>query len=145
MWHSLVGRELTYLLEKLISENIMRLVAHYSKQTESYKKLLKFWFFKTTQIVCHQNINSFKCQSLRKELKWAYLFLRKAVNMRYLLLQSATFFRPDLVIRVRPRFFDQVGHEIMYASNGNNIFSLNPVIVRPTKIRNRADKNWAQF
>ena len=26
-----------------------------------------------------------------------------------------------------------------------SIFSLNPVIVRPTKIMNRADKNWAQF
>ena len=44
----------------------------------------------------------------------------------------------DLYIRVRPRFFDQVGHE-------TSIFSLNPVIVRPTKIMNRADKNWAQF
>ena len=26
-----------------------------------------------------------------------------------------------------------------------NIFSLNLVIVSPTKIMNRADKNWAQF
>ena len=26
-----------------------------------------------------------------------------------------------------------------------SIFSLNLVIVRPTKIMNRADKNWAQF
>ena len=47
--------------------------------------------------------------------------------------------------RVRPRFFDQVGHETMYASSGNKHFSLNPVIVRPNKIMNRADKNWAQF
>ena len=50
--------------------------------------------------------------------------------------------------RVRPRFFDQVGHETMYASSGNtriSIFSLNLVIVRLTKIMKRADKNWAQF
>ena len=48
-------------------------------------------------------------------------------------------------IRVRPRFFYQVGHETMFASSGNKYFSLNPVIVRPTKIMNRGDKNWAQF
>ena len=35
--------------------------------------------------------------------------------------------------RYRPRFFDQVGHQTTYAS----IFSLNNVIVRPTKIMNR--------
>ena len=50
-----------------------------------------------------------------------------------------------LVIRVRPRFFDQVGHETMYVLVETLIFSLNPVIVRPTKIMNRADKNWAHF
>ena len=27
-----------------------------------------------------------------------------------------------LITRVRPRFFDQVGHETMYASSGNNHF-----------------------
>ena len=51
-------------------------------------------------------------------------------------------------IRILPRFFDQVGqngHETMYASSGNKHFSLNLVIVRLTKIMNRADKNWAQF
>jgi hypothetical protein len=47
--------------------------------------------------------------------------------------------------KVRLRFFDQVGHEIMYASSGNEHFSLNLVIVRLTWIMNRADKNWAQF
>ena len=47
--------------------------------------------------------------------------------------------------RVRPRFFDQVGHETMYASSGNKHFFTNLVIVRLTKIMNRADKNWAQF
>ena len=45
-----------------------------------------------------------------------------------------------LVIRVRPRFFDQVGHETMYVLVETLIFSLNPVIVRPTKLMNRADK-----
>ena len=28
----------------------------------------------------------------------------------------------DIAVRVRPRFFDQVGHEIMYASCGNKKF-----------------------
>ena len=49
-------------------------------------------------------------------------------------------------IRYRPRFFDQVGHQTMYAFMGNkHFFSLNNIIVRPTKIMNRADKNWAHF
>ena len=43
-----------------------------------------------------------------------------------------------------PRFFDQVGHETMHLVE-ISIFSLNLVIVRLTKIMNRADKNWAQF
>ena len=50
-----------------------------------------------------------------------------------------------MYVRVRPRFFDQVGHETMYASSGNKHFFTNLVIVRPTKIMNRADENWAQF
>ena len=50
-----------------------------------------------------------------------------------------------LPIRVRLRFFDQVGHETMHASSGNKHFSLNNVTVRPTKIINRADENWANF
>ena len=48
--------------------------------------------------------------------------------------------------RVGPIFFDQVGHETMYASSGKKtFFSLNPVIVRSIKIMNRANKNWAHF
>ena len=46
---------------------------------------------------------------------------------------------------VLSRFFDPAGHETMYASCGNKYFSLNLVIVRLTKIMNRADKNWEQF
>ena len=46
-----------------------------------------------------------------------------------------------LRIRARPRLFDEVGHETMYASSRNKHFSLNLVIIRPTKIMNRADKN----
>ena len=42
----------------------------------------------------------------------------------------------DRMTKVRPRFFDQVGHEIMYASSGNWHFSLNHVILRLTKIMN---------
>ena len=42
-------------------------------------------------------------------------------------------------------FFDQLGHETMYASSGNMHFSLNLVIVRLAKIMNRGNKNWTQF
>ena len=47
--------------------------------------------------------------------------------------------------RDRHRFFDWVGHETKYAYGGNKHFSLNNVTVRPTKIMNRANKNWAHF
>ena len=53
-----------------------------------------------------------------------------------------------ILSRNRPRFFVQVGHETMYIRNHLveiSIFSLNHVIVRPTKIMNRAGKNWAHF
>ena len=43
--------------------------------------------------------------------------------------------------RVRPRFFDQVGHETMYASSKNKHFSLNHVIVRHPKIMNNLLKH----
>ena len=55
--------------------------------------------------------------------------------------QRLFFAYPDLKIRYRPRFFDEVGHQTTYAS----VASLHHVIVRPTKIMNRADKNWAHF
>ena len=42
-------------------------------------------------------------------------------------------------------FFDQVGHQTMSAYIENKLFSLNHVIVRLTKIMNRADVNWANF
>ena len=35
---------------------------------------------------------------------------------------EADVFYNTLSSRVRPRFFDQVGHETMYASSGNNHF-----------------------
>ena len=47
--------------------------------------------------------------------------------------------------RYRPRFFVQVGHQTTNASIGNKYFSLNNVIVKLTKIMNRAAKNWAHF
>ena len=43
--------------------------------------------------------------------------------------------------RVRSTFFDQVGHETVYASSGNNHFSLNHVIVRLAKIMNNLFEN----
>ena len=46
----------------------------------------------------------------------------------------------DRAARDHPRFFDQVGHEIMYAFSGNKHFSLNLVIVRLTKIMNNLFK-----
>ena len=59
--------------------------------------------------------------------------------------ETEKFIYYDFRSRVCPRFFDQVGHETMYASSRNKHFSLNLVIVTLTKIMNRADKNWAQF
>ena len=42
-----------------------------------------------------------------------------------------------MAARVRPRFFDQVGHETMYASSGNkHFFTKSYDIVRLTKIMN---------
>ena len=53
----------------------------------------------------------------------------------------------DMLNRVCPRFFDQVGHETMHASSivEISIFSLNVVIVRLTKIMNKADKIGHNF
>ena len=51
----------------------------------------------------------------------------------------------DIKVRYLSRFFVQAGHRTSYASNGIVIFSLYHVIVRPTKIINRADKNWTHF
>ena len=49
------------------------------------------------------------------------------------------------MVRVRPNFLDQVGHETMYASSGYKHFFTKSCHVRLTKIMNRADKNWAQI
>ena len=59
--------------------------------------------------------------------------------------QFETEYVSDIEIRVRPRLFDQVGHQTTNASIGNKHFLLNNVIVRLTKIMNRANKNWAHF
>ena len=54
-------------------------------------------------------------------------------------------FTCKLRTRVRPRFFDQVGYQTTNASNKALSYSINNVIVRLTKIVNRAVKNWAHF
>ena len=46
-----------------------------------------------------------------------------------------------LCSRVRPRFFDQVGHQTTNASIGNKHFSLNNDLVRLTKITNNLVKD----
>ena len=46
----------------------------------------------------------------------------------------------QILRRVLSKFFEQVGHETMYASSGDKHFSLILVVVRLTKIMNRADK-----
>ena len=46
-----------------------------------------------------------------------------------------------ILTRVRPRFFDQVGHQTTNASIGINIFSLFIVHVRLTKIMNNLVKD----
>ena len=50
-----------------------------------------------------------------------------------------TCYRPSVCLphRVRPRFFDQVGHQTTKASIENQYFSLNNIIVRLTNIRSR--------
>ena len=51
-----------------------------------------------------------------------------------------------LPIRVRPRFFDQVGHETMYASSRHKHFSLNLVIVKTNQNYEQKiffDKSWS--
>ena len=47
-------------------------------------------------------------------------------------------------IRVRPRFFDQVGHETMYASSGNKHF-FTKSCHRQSYQNYEQNKNWAQF
>ena len=47
----------------------------------------------------------------------------------------------DIVNRYRPRSFDQVGHQTTSVYIENKHFSLNDVIVRPTKIMNNLLKN----
>ena len=56
-------------------------------------------------------------------------------------IQHLTFIGVGLPNRVRPRFFDQVGHQNTNASIGNKYISLNNVIIRLIKFMNRADKN----
>ena len=51
----------------------------------------------------------------------------------------------QLRIRVRPRFFDQVGHETMYASSVNEHFCTKSCHPQTYQNMNRANKNRAQF
>ena len=44
--------------------------------------------------------------------------------IRYVCIQKHIML-PRLLLRVRPRFFDQVGHETMYAFSENKLFSTN--------------------
>ena len=49
-----------------------------------------------------------------------------------------------LPLRYHPRFFDQGRHQTTSSYIEKKHFSLNDVIVRPTKIMNRVDKNWTR-
>ena len=63
--------------------------------------------------------------------------LKSSLEFLFLELFILKFNEPlqrNLLTTVRPRFFDQVGHETMYASSGNKHFFH---IVRLTKIMNR--------
>ena len=61
------------------------------------------------------------------------------------IISPTAFLGQYIIIRYRHRFFDRVGHESMYASSGNEHFSLNLASVRLNKIMNRADRNRPQF
>ena len=47
---------------------------------------------------------------------------KRGGNVVFRLRLAGQLLGPALQIRVRPRFFDQVGHETMYASSGNKHF-----------------------
>ena len=51
----------------------------------------------------------------------------------------------DRPSRVSSRYFVQTGHETTYASSGNHHFFQIVYQVRPTKIMNRAMKNWTHL
>ena len=50
-----------------------------------------------------------------------------------------------IIVRDRLRFCDQVGHQTIMHLLERSIFSINNIILRFTKIMNRAAKNWAHF
>ena len=49
-----------------------------------------------------------------------------------------------MCIRVRPRFFDQVGHETMYASSGNKHSHI-AIVVRPPWLKSFANQKTCQM
>ena len=51
----------------------------------------------------------------------------------------------DVNSRVRPRFFDQVGHESMYASSGNKHFFTKSCHRQTYQNYEQSRQNWAQF
>ena len=66
--------------------------------------------------------------------------------MKHIIVASlVTYYLEWLLVRDRPRFFDQLGHQTTNASIGNKYFLLNNVIIRLAKIMIRADKNWAHL
>ena len=88
----------------------------------------KIWInFDAHQIFTTHNKPREKCFDLR-------LFLNHLAepHFRPLRPKLIQIFLLGICVRVRSRFFDQVGHETMNASSGNKHFLLNLVIIRPT-------------
>ena len=68
-------------------------------------------------------------------LSWTGSEFTRIIYLGYSLLCHATG-KHYIINRYRPRFFDQVGHQTTSAYIENKLFfSLNNVIVRPTKIK----------
>ena len=87
--------------------------------------------------VSMQEVVSVKCPKAQKE----YFTVIKNVRKGHQIQDDGEF-------QVRPlKFFDQMGHQTKPYMHlwKISISSLDNDIFRPTKVMNRADKNWAHF
>ena len=112
-----------------------------------------FWFSIIENWAVSGNVIHILCKKIGKTITRGFFFLALRFYLylhikAYHVVKSALrYFSPfslSVKIRIRPRFFDQVGHPLMHLVEIST-FSLNNVIGRLAKFMNRADKNWAHF